>query len=124
MRRVLLSTTSLLSAQHQRRRSVCTPVGGEGRGSRHAYDRSAVSRARHMALAAVSLSALAIFVSGVGGALWLEILALAAAGIVWFRYRWNTGIREQVGAAGEGGLARGTAERGEGEGRKRRREPP
>jgi len=61
-----------------------------------------------------------VFVIVIGAPLWLEIVALALGGIVWFRYRWNTGIREETHEAVERGSAKGLADRERRAAKKRR----
>lgn len=78
-------------------------------------------RLGHISLGAVALTAFAVVVIAMGAPLWLEIVALLLGGAVWFRYRWNTGIREEYQAVVERGLAKGLAKREERQARKRSR---
>jgi hypothetical protein len=75
----------------------------------------------HALLGGMLLVTLMVFVIVIGAPLWLEIVALALGGIVWFRYRWNTGIREEHHAAVQRGLAKGLVKREQRETKKRRK---
>jgi hypothetical protein len=79
------------------------------------------TRSRYAALGAVLLFALMVFVIVIGAPLWLEVVALALGGVVWFRYRWITGVREEHHAAVARGRAKGLADRGRREAKKRRK---
>jgi hypothetical protein len=43
----------------------------------------------YAALGSTLVTAIAVFAIAIGAPLWLEILVLAAAGVVWFRYLWK-----------------------------------
>ncbi|MDP9326578.1 MAG: hypothetical protein M3P10_00025 [Actinomycetota bacterium] len=79
------------------------------------------TRSRYAALGAVLLLALMVFVIVIGAPLWLEVVALALGGVVWFRYRWITGVREEHHAAVARGRAKGLADRERREAKKRRK---
>jgi uncharacterized membrane protein len=72
-------------------------------------------------LGAVLISALAVFVIVIGAPLWLEAVALVLGGVVWFRYRWITGIREEHHEAVARARAKGLADRERREAKKRRK---
>jgi hypothetical protein len=57
------------------------------------------TRARYVLVGIVLLSLFGIAIIAIGTPIWPEILACAAAGVVWFRYRWKTGIRAETVAA-------------------------
>jgi hypothetical protein len=73
-------------------------------------------------LGSIVLFALMVFVIVIGAPLWLEIVALALAGVVWFRYRWITGLREEYRAGVARGLAKGLADRKRREAKRRKPE--
>ena len=79
------------------------------------------TKSRYAALGAVLLSALGIFVIAIGAPIWLEVVALTLGGVVWFRYRWMTGVREEHHAALARGRAKGLADRERRESKKRRK---
>jgi hypothetical protein len=51
--------------------------------------------------------ALALWVIALNGPTWVLLLAMAAWGSIYWRYRWRSGIRDEMIAARGRGLARG-----------------
>jgi hypothetical protein len=55
--------------------------------------------------------ALAVLVIALHGPTWLLLVALGAWGVAYWRYRWVTGLREEMMAARDHGLVRGLEKR-------------